>query len=259
MAAGGSAARSERLTLPAYTYFERVYEAGIYLADALPVHPPKVLGSTKKRPVRLLHGHSQIAVPRPESERDQQAPPYLKCLRRTVAATWTGRPPLYLHICLAIHITALQQHSALDWPRVVEKMAQLNQKKEPPDWRTLTIASDISLSQMPLVISPRIWTIMAAETLAMIMFLIVQVELTIAWNSISGLSSLSTLGQLIPFILGVGELLKVLWQKFRLVGKGVKEEGTVQKHTSPYVEAMEIYSTWKQDREKLRSLPLSSS
>ncbi|KAI4124526.1 MAG: hypothetical protein LQ347_005706 [Umbilicaria vellea] len=258
-AAGGNAARSERVKMPACTYFERVFEAEIYLEDALSVYSPKVRESMKNRCVRLLHGHSEIAVPKPESECDPQTPPYLECLRRIVAAEWSGRPPLHLRICLAIHITALQQHSVLGWPRVVEKMAQLNQKQEPPDWRTLTVASDISLSHMPLVISPRIWTIMASETLAMIVFLIVQVELTIVWNSISGLSSLSTLGQLIPFILGMGGLLKVLWQKFELVRKGVKEEAMVQKYTSPYEEAMEIYLTWKQDRKKQRSLPLSSS
>lgn len=256
-AAGENAAPSERLSTSTYAFFERVYEAEKYLKDALSVYPPKVPEPTKTGPVHLFRGRFQIRVPKPESGYDPQTPPYLDCLRRTVTAAWTGCPPLCLRICLAIHITALQQHSTLRWPRVVEQMARLNAKSQPPDWHTLTIASDISLSQMPLVITPRIWTIMAAETLAMIVFLVVQVELTVAWNSISGLSSLSTLGQLIPFILGVGGLLKVVWQKWKLVRKGSKEEATVQDHTSPYKEAMETYLTWKKDRQKDRSLPIS--
>lgn len=258
-ATGENTAQSARLTSPNYTYFERVYEAESYLEDVLSVYPLRVPGSSKTRSFRLFGGCFQIKVPTPESGGDPQTPPYLDCLRRTITAYWTGRPPLYLRICFAIHLTALQQHSSWGWPRVVEEMARLNTRIEPPDWRTLTIASDVTLSQMPLIISPRIWVFMAAETLALIMILIVQVELTILWNSISGLSTLSTLGQLIPFILGVGGLLKVVWQKWKLVRKGVKEEATVQEHTSPYEEAMETYLMWKKSREQQSSLNLPVS
>ena len=254
---GENIRQSERLTSPNHACFERVYEAERYLKDALSVYLPKVPESTKTRPVRLFCGRFQTKVLKPGSGCDPQPPPYLDCLRRTVTAAWTGCPPLYLRSCFAIHLTALQQHSAWGWPRVVEQIARLNQNIEPPDWRTLTIASDINLSQMPLVISPRMWTFMAAESLALIVILIVQVELTIVWNSISGLSSLSSLGQLIPFILGLGGLLKVVWRKWKLVREGVKEEATVQEHTSPYEEAMETYLEWKKDREKQQSLPVS--
>ena len=45
----------------------------------------------------------------------------------------------------------------------------------------------------------------------MFLLLVVQVELTIVWNHFDGLKNLRSLGQLIPFILGVEGLLKVLW------------------------------------------------
>lgn len=41
--------------------------------------------------------------------------------------------------------------------------------------------------------------------------LIIATELTIQWNEISGVKELTNVGQLIPFCLGVGGLLKVLW------------------------------------------------
>ena len=249
---------SQRRTSSDYAYFERVYEAEKYLENVFSVYPPTVSKSTNKFPICLLGGRLRICIPELESKCDPQSSSYNDCLRRAVTAAWTGCPPLYLRICLSMHITALQQHPIWSWPRFVDRMAQLNKTTEPPDWRTLTIASDISLSQMPLIISARIWTIMAAETLAIIMVLITQVELTIAWNSISGLGGLSTLGQLIPFILGVGGLLKVLWQKWDLVRRGIREEGKEEEYTSPYEKAIKTYLLWKKDQQKQPSLSASA-
>ncbi len=40
------------------------------------------------------------------------------------------------------------------------------------------------------------------------------------WNEVGGLQSLTSLGQLIPFILGVGGLVKVVWGKACSVWRG---------------------------------------
>lgn len=42
--------------------------------------------------------------------------------------------------------------------------------------------------------------------------LIINIELILSWNSISGIYSITSTGQLIPFIMGVGGLVKVLNQ-----------------------------------------------
>ncbi|KAL2044636.1 hypothetical protein ABVK25_012270 [Lepraria finkii] len=90
----------------------------------------------------------------------------------------------------------------------------------PPDWRSLKIASDIRLSQD----TTRLWTYSAINQLGLIISVIIQVELTIVWNGISGLQSFSNLGQLIPFIMALGGLLKVLWGKGCLLWHGRAEE-----------------------------------
>ncbi len=78
--------------------------------------------------------------------------------------------------------------------------------------------------------------LMASYQFLFIVILVLQVELTIFWNNVSGLQSLSSLGQLIPFILGVGGLIKVLWGKWTLVSKGIGEERNLP--SGEYEEAM---------------------
>jgi hypothetical protein len=48
-------------------------------------------------------------------------------------------------------------------------------------------------------------------TLGACSILIIGTELTIIWNKIQGVQQIATVGQLIPFTLGVSGLLKVIW------------------------------------------------
>lgn len=101
-------------------------------------------------------------------------------------------------------------------------------------------------------ITPRTWILMAAWQFGFVAVLVLHVELTIAWNHVSGLQSFSSVGQLIPFILGVGGLGKVLWGKWRMVSDGVTEE-ELAKHNlmTEYEEAMAKYlESKKPGREK---------
>lgn len=84
------------------------------------------------------------------------------------------------------------------------------------------------------------------KNLLLIILFITQVELTIVWNHVSGLNSLTSLGQLIPFILGVGGLLKVLWSKWRLVRSGIREDFKSScPPSTDYETAIEAYLQWK--------------
>lgn len=125
-----------------------------------------------------------------------------------------------------------------------------------PSWPLLALASDIQLSLMPLTISASIWTLMAIETFVIIVILVVQVELTIAWNHVSGLQTLNTIGQLIPCILGVGGLAQVLWGKGKGVVRGEDEriDGTLGAGNE-YESAMATFVAWKKDREKEENIP----
>lgn len=93
---------------------------------------------------------------------------------------------------------------------------------------------------------------MAAETLVIIVMLVVQVELTIAWNHVSGLQTLNTLGQLIPCILGVGGLVQVLWGKGKGLAKGEDEriDGAGTGAADEYESAMAAFVAWKKEREE---------
>lgn len=82
------------------------------------------------------------------------------------------------------------------------------------------------------------------------MIFIAQVELTIAWNRMGGLQTLNTVGQLVPFILGVGGLVKVVWGKWCLLRKSVKEEPEFDDSGEEDRAAIEAYRTWKDAYEQ---------
>lgn len=87
--------------------------------------------------------------------------------------------------------------------------------------------------------------LMAAQQFSFILLLVLQIELTIAWNGSSGLQSLSTVGQLIPFIIGVGWLIKVVWSKWRLVSADraeiwVEEGGEYERAMAIYVKKADL-------------------
>ena len=186
-------------------------------------------------------------MPTYKTRSNPQTPSYTYCLYSTLLATWTNKPPFALRPALSQHISALQQHSNVRWPRLVNRMIELQMTSPPPPWRLLCLASDIRLSQIPLTISARLWTFMAAETFLIIVALIVQVELTIVWNHMQGLQNLDTLGQLIPFIIGVGGLVQVLWKKWKQVRSGEDEGGRPK--GGQHEEAIEIYIKWRNNRE----------
>lgn len=230
-----------------------VDDAKKYIEDLFSIYPTRPPTHGTNRHVRLCRGCIRFSIPQHESQCNDTSTPYMQCLWIYLKSNFTNIPSFDLRWRVALHMTASGQHPLWRWPRLVHRMAKLEEKSQPPDWRYVAIASDIMLTQIPLVITSRIWILMAAWQFGFIAVLVLQVELTIAWNHVSGLQSLSSLGQLIPFILGVGGLGKVLWGKWRMVSKGVTEE-ELAKHNpmSEYEEAMaKCLKSRKPDGEKL--------
>lgn len=157
---------------------------------------------------------------------------------------------MHLRHRLAVHLIGLAYGPLLIWPRILHRAYKLAEHTKPPEWRIVAIASDVQLYQIPLKKSTRLWIISAIYHLAIIILIIVQVELTISWNHVQGLNSLTSIGQLIPFILGVGGLLKVVWGKWCLVRRGIKEEIGVQEVPDDYENAMKTYLEWRAVRQK---------
>jgi hypothetical protein len=78
--------------------------------------------------------------------------------------------------------------------------------------KDIVLASRILLSTEKPVKPTRGWYIgIGWATLGACSVLIIATELTIQWNGIKGVQNLSSVGQLIPFTLGVGGLLKVIY------------------------------------------------
>lgn len=209
-----------------------------YLEDLFSIYPTNAAATRKKRRVRLC-GWIPLSLPQHEGHCTDKTTTYGQCCWVTSQSYFTNKPGFHLRWRLALHMTASGQHPLWRWPRLVHRMFTLGEAARPPDWRHVSIASDILLTQIPLVIKTPTWILMAAWQLLFIIVLIVQVELTIAWNNMSGLHTLATLGQLIPFILGVGGLIKVLWGKWKMISKGVEE--TESEEGGEYEEAMAKY------------------
>ena len=208
-----------------------------YMEDVFSIYPNNPIASNTKRHVRLCGGSTRLAVPFHESTCTDVSTSYTQCLILYIKSNFTNKPFFDLRWMLALHMTASGQHPMSRWPRLLHRMYTLGETSPAPDWRHVAIASDILLTQIPVVITTRAWILAAVYQFLFIVVLVLQVELTIAWNHVSGLRSFSSLGQLIPFILGVGGLIKVLWGKWKLVSEGNGEEKKFVE-TGKYEDAM---------------------
>ena len=226
--------------------FAAVREAEFFLESVFSIYPKIGSSSDTKHVARLFGGWVAFPIPRSAFDGKCAEFRYSKCLWSWLTMQWARQPNAGQRYVISLHMQGLGQHNFWRVPRFYHRVRQLSQTLELPEWKVLGIASDVQLSQIPLKKSARVWAGMATYTLLLIIALIVQVELTIAWNNISGLQSVSTVGQLIPFILGVGGLIKVLWGKWRLIRSGIKETLDMDiRPPSEYELAMEQYLQWK--------------
>ena len=181
--------------------------------------------------------------------------PYLTCLRRFYIGTFKNESSYAVWRTLALHEGIIGNHPVWQFPRLINRMLCLDAARgRAPDWRFVKIASDLALSQIPAHTTRRVWLMRAAEQFLLIAFLVVQVELTIYWNNVSGLQSISQLGQLLPLIIGVGGLVKVLWGKGRMLYEGEEEILEKVQKPSEYELAMARYVESKGWGDKLLSL-----
>lgn len=189
-----------------------------------------------------------LYIPHQETQCSDSTP-YLQCVSGALRSMWTNKPSSSLRQGVSLHMIALGVVAPWKWPRIINRMYELDKNFETPDWRHFTIASDLHLSRRTVPNSTARWAFAAAQQFVFIALLIAQIELTLVWNNVGGLQSLSSLGQLIPFILGVGGLIKVLWGKACLIwreNKGIAEvrEG----RAGEYEKAMARYLELKNER-----------
>ena len=248
--------------------FYAVQEAELYLNTLFTeCRTPKALLG-RKRVIIWWRGYMRFYIPNRQSSINTNLTPLSDCLYTIFTWSTWGIISLHLRWRLHLHLVGLAQGPLLIWPRILHRAYQFAEKTKPPDWRDVAIASDVQLQQIPLKKGTGLWVFSAVHHLLLIIILIVQVELTIVWNHIHGLNSLTSLGQLIAFILGVGGLLKVLWGKWRLVKHGIKDEIGLHRTPDDYEAAMDTYMQWKamqpsqsntQAEEQIEPMQLSQS
>lgn len=230
------------------TTFESIYVADRYLQQITAIYPPTIEGN-KRRTCTIFRGRIRSYIPSFRTRCIQPTPSCARCLFLTSKAILCGRLPVGSVAIVILHIVGLEKHPNWRLPRFLYQMLCAMPAKGPPDWQSLTLASDIQLSQIPVVVARWKWILDATKVLVTIMLFIGQVELTIAWNHMGGLQTLNTVGQLIPFILGVGGLFKVLWGKWCLLKSGTEVEPDIGE-TIEGKEAIEAYQTWKEAYER---------
>ena len=202
-----------------------IVKAERYLDWIMSIYPSNSASSGATRQVHFSRDHITFNIPKQLRKQCNDSTPYKICIATTIRAILENKPPMHLRNRLSLHTLAIGAIPFWKWPRLMNRMYELDKTRGTPDWRHFTIASDLRLSQISVPNSTLGWTFDAGRQFVFIVLLVLQVELTIAWNHVSGLQSLATLGQLIPFILGVGSLAKILWGKGRAIWKKESEEG----------------------------------
>lgn len=240
--------------MPAVT-FPMIYEAEKYLDSVFSISQEQGAMLGHKRMISFWKGYLRFYVPQHAFQHTPGLVPLRECFYTVFIWYGVSRVPVHLRWRIHLHLASMGRGPTLMWPRLMHRALQLSNDNKPPDWRLVAIASDVQLLQIPLKKSARAWAVVAAKNLFLILLFIAQVEITIIWNHISGLSQLTSLGQLIPFILGVGGLIKILWSKWRMVKKGVREDTSLPP-PSKYEVAMVTYLEWKRVHES--SLPSGS-
>ncbi len=224
--------------------FERIYAADEYLETILSIYPAST-DVKRTRSCSVWHGRIKFYVPSFQTRCLNPAPSSTRCLFITSKAILYGKLPLSWVVIVLLHL--IGRDKALSWrvPRYIYQMLSTMPAVQ-TDWQALTLASDIHLSQTPLIAPRWLWIRDAVTTLAIVLIFIGQVELTIIWNHMGGLSNLTTVGQLVPFILGVGGLIRVVWGKWCLVRKGIQEQPVVDEFEEKEKEAIQAYQKWKE-------------
>ena len=223
-----------------FVILERVDASLKYFEELLSIYPENTDTLSKKKYSHSCCGLIHFNISRHDNQCTDTSTPYTHCIWHLLKTEFSNKPSRDVRWRVAIHITASGQQPVWRRPRLVHRMHRLSQASEPPDWRYIAIASDILLTQIPFVKNTKSWILMAMCQLYIVGVLVVQVETTIAFNHMEGLNSLSNLGQLIPFLLGVGGLIKVVWGKCCLLYKGVKEEPELEEE-SEYEKAIALY------------------
>ncbi|KAF2494544.1 hypothetical protein BU16DRAFT_562201 [Lophium mytilinum] len=262
-----------------FRVFEDVYHGSLYLTRCMAATKSATLSGRSARLyklyMRLPLGHRAQVTEAPQFCSSEaldiasRIPSFFACHRHVLKYQLTLRFPrrvavLFTHLSRANLVDdwniPYHLYVALTYPDFLrpETYAPL------PSHEGTAVAAAILLPKAP----KRGWTLAESwcftiSHLWIHVFFILQLELTIRWNRIEGLTGLASVGQLIPFVIGVGSLGLVLvrwverWYKGEvwllergLVEDGVEGEGnggSGKGRLDP--EVVRVYERWKEEFE----------
>ncbi|KAF2009441.1 hypothetical protein BU24DRAFT_467819 [Aaosphaeria arxii CBS 175.79] len=204
---------------PDLEILEQVYEAEKYIVHSISASPYSAWEN--KKPITPFSFFRTVSAPRtlpttgstPRSRQHEVsslswAQCHYEIWKRFFTFRFSRRAfVVYSHICQSRQFNTFdipyQIHAALLYP-------QSTSSKDAPSWLAVSLASTLMVTHQHAPKRVSLGWYHAIFDFAVHVILILQVELTLAWNQVSGLTELWTnVGQLIPFIIGVGGLCLV--------------------------------------------------
>ncbi|KAF2181100.1 hypothetical protein K469DRAFT_265222 [Zopfia rhizophila CBS 207.26] len=186
-----------------------------------------------------------------------QPPTYTTCVITILQSIFTLNFP---HRAAILLIHLIRSRSLDPINGVYQLYAALTSSPSSPSQSTIpspagiALASSLLLSRLP-DLTQRVKYMQTFIDITIHIFMILQLEFTIVWNGVRGLGGLENVGQLIPFIIGVGGLGLVLgrWGEYGwgcLRGKRewrtMVEEVKAERQDDDLVEGIgKVYEEWK--------------
>ncbi|MCJ1291253.1 hypothetical protein MMC34_002796, partial [Xylographa carneopallida] len=178
--------------------FEDLHKADTYISFVLPP-PSSTLPGTHS--FHLSHTPLKLALP---TARALLPAPIPLSLLRHLPPTFPLLAPLFTHIY------SLHQHPFPTYPSLLTRALTAPHRTTIAPSTLITV---LLLRTARLPAHNRKWYYLpsALLTLVVAVGLVLAIELSIVWNGIAQMGGMGAVGQLVPFVLGVGGLLKVVW------------------------------------------------
>jgi len=228
--------------------FQELYAADTYISSVLSACPESILTSTRFQ-ITFLRGTMKLYIPYVRPPHGNDAVPLRICLTTTIGAIRRRHFNSPAVGILFSHIYALQSQPFYRYPWLLHR-ALTEPSHTDQNWRTLAIIANIRITRMPNTTRKWYWIPSAVQGGVITVGLVLSIELTVWWNSITGVNQIGTVGQLVPFVLGVGGLIKVLWSWLQMRLGTVDENGSADGPGSPETRLATAYYGRKEAYER---------
>ncbi len=189
--------------------FRELHAADTYISAVLSACPESILTGARFQKT-FLHDAIRINIPYIRPPHSDNAVPLRTCLTTIFRAIRRRHFNSLAVGILVSYIYALQSQPFYRYPwflhRALTEPTHMDQS-----WRTLAIMTSIRFTRIPDTTRRWYWIPAAVQNGLVTVGLVLSIELTLWWNQINGVNQFGTVGQLVPFVLGVGGLVKVLW------------------------------------------------